>query len=613
MENTKTCKNFKALIIAVSLTLPIFYPLLDPRFYWSHEKAYPLLRLAAYHQNVISGKPFCRWFPDFARGFGLPIMEFFPVLPLYIAEVFRLAGFSTINSLKLLIAAMTFFAAWGAFSLGNELWGRSGGFITSILYSYAPYKLVNLYVRGDLNEYMAMAISPWILLVILKSAKSTHMPLFSISSIVAFALPALSHYPSSVIHYPLYTGWILALTPIALKKRTYLIHNFLSLTLGLFITATYWATAFFSRHLVQMEEMTQGFADYKQHFIYFRQWFSFYWNFGASVAGPGDAISFQIGNFAFLAMIPGLIFTYRHIKFHRDKRVVVVSAIAFLLVSTFFTHHLSAGLWSAITILPLIQFPYRILSVPSVMAALLGGSLGYLIDRKIVHYKKTILCIISLVIMGGSFRMCRVAEYLNLSEEDLTPDRIRQIAHTHSTGEYIPQPVGDRYPPPVHVTFTLETIPESGFSREQTEVRLSRMLENASRIETWEGNYLPLGQVMVRPGHYERTEGSLDVIEAEFSRCRSTFTIDASSESVMRVNQFYFDGWQAYLNNRKHSVRPDPMTGLIQTTIPIGTHTLELTYCNLPLSRLLDITGVFTIFTLCLVVIVRKYQDGKQK
>ncbi len=607
MKTIVSIPKLSEFVLVAASTLPIFYPLLDPRFYWSHEKAYPLLRLAAFHQNVISGNPFCRWFPDFARGFGLPIMEFFPVFPLYVAEIFRLAGFSTINSLKLLIVAMTFFAAWGAFLLGNELWGKSGGYITSVLFSYAPYKLVNLYVRGDLNEYMAMALLPWILFLVLKSAKSDNLPLFSFPMIIAFGLPAISHYPSSVIHYPVYTGWILALTPMAVKKSAYLRHCFLSMALGLFITSTYWATAFFSRHLVQMEGMTRGFADYRQHFIYFRQWFSFYWNYGASVAGPGDAISFQIGNFALMALVPGLIFSYKYLKQYRDKHVVVCAATAILVISVFFTHHYSSGLWEIITILPLIQFPYRILSVPSVMVALLGGSAGWLIDRKKTKHSRIFTFLILVTIIAGSFRMCRVAEYLSFSEDDLTPDNIQRVAHTHSTGEYIPQPVGDRYPPPVQINFTLEKFPESGFTREQTEERLARMLQNASEVELWEGKYLPLGHIMVRPGQFEVTEGTMNVLRQKPSGCRQQFSLDAAEKSVFRINQFYFEGWQSYLNGQLHPIQPDPQTGLIQTFIPKGSHTFELKYHNLPLSRILDITGLITLFTLCVFVLVRKF------
>ena len=89
--------------ITAVCNLPIFVPLMNSGFFWSHENAYFLWRVVAFHQNVSAGEPLCRWFPDFARGFGLPFLEFYPVFPLYLTEVFKLAGVSTFLSVKLMM------------------------------------------------------------------------------------------------------------------------------------------------------------------------------------------------------------------------------------------------------------------------------------------------------------------------------------------------------------------------------------------------------------------------------------------------------------------------------------------------------------------------------
>lgn len=593
-------------------TLPLYHPLLDPRFFWSHEAAYPLFRLASLHQNVLSGNPLCRWFPDFARGFGLPILEFFPVLPLYIAEGVRLMGFSTINSLKILIVLMTIFAAVGAWMLGNALWGKSGGYLSAVLFSYAPYKIVNLYVRGDLNEYMAMAVSPWILYLILSSARQKNPPYLSVGTLAAMCIPAISHYPSSVIHYPMYTLWILILAPAAKKPAGFLVRNFLSLALALLMTSTYWASAFFSRHLVQMEGMTRGFADYKQHFIGFKQWFSFYWNYGASVYGPGDAISFQIGNFALLFLLIGLIGSIKRKNETRLLYMSVFAALVLLTASTFLTHGFSNRIWSLLPVLPLIQFPYRILSVSSLMSALLAGSLGRVFDSSFYRYRKPLTAILSLLVIGSSIHMCRVAEYLNLDETGLTAKAIRHVAHTHSTGEYIPQAVGNRFPPPEPVNFTLEKIPETGFTRQQTESRLSRMLEKAGEIETWKGSVMPLGHALVIPGQYEIIRGDIFATMTRLSPCRHTYRLDAVSPGAIRINQFYFEGWTATLNALPIRMEADPDTGLIRIDIPAGNHTLCVAYRNLPLSRYLGTAGLCTIIAICLLLIIRKFRYDKK-
>ncbi|MGB3977107.1 MAG: 6-pyruvoyl-tetrahydropterin synthase-related protein [bacterium] len=571
-----------------------------------------MLRLASFHQNVLHGGICCRWFPDFAWGLGLPVLEYFPVSPLIFAESFRLMGFSTINSLKILIVMMTFFAAFGAWLLGNSLWGKSGGYITSILFSYAPYKMVNLYVRGDLNEYMAMAVSPWILYLILSSAKQENPGLLSFATTAAMCIPAITHYPSSVIHYPMYLIWISMLAPAAHKPARYLARNILSLGLGLWIASPFWVSAFFSRHLVQMENMTKGFADYKQHFIYFKQYFSFYWNYGASVLGPGDAISFQIGNAALLCFLIGIPITLKQKNKNKLITCAVLAASTILIISIFLTHQSSQKIWQLLPILPLIQFPYRLLSIASVLAALLGGSIGVFFDNRFKPHRKVFTITTSIIVILGSLHMCRAIEYLNIDENDLTPENIRRVKHTHSTGEQIPMTVQGRFPPPEPVTFTLKKIPETGFTREQTEARLAQMVKNTLKMETWTGSAIPLGNVLVYPNQTDILQGDIQIDEISKTGCRRVYKVNAATSGEIRINQFYFEGWTTLLDNTPFPAGPDSETGLIKIDLPQGQYLLTVSYRNLPISRILAKMSFFTIIIFLLYGVSRKiYHERK--
>ncbi len=590
------------LLIVFACNIPIFLPLLNGRFFWSHENAYFLWRVVSFHQNVVDGMPFCRWFPDFARGFGLPFLEYYPVLPLYLTEIFKLTGASTINSIKLLIVVITLLAAWGAWLLGKEIWGRTGGLVTACLFSFAPYKMVNLFVRGDINEYAAMAAAPWILWLITRSAGKDIRHPVCLATTIAFCVPALSHYPSCVLQYPLYTFWILCLALSAKQPRRFLIQNLLALGAALLLTSTFWASAFLSRDLVQMEGMTQGFADYRQHFIAPLQWFSWYWNFGASVRGPGDAISFQIGNVAFIATLiglPGLIILFKRPD---HRRAAIWCAVPILALSLFLTHHSSAWVWSVVPVLPMIQFAYRILAIPALMIALLGGAAGFTIEHRIPRYRILATAVVILMIVIVSLRMCRVAGFMQVSESELRPSQVRRAAHTHCTGEYIPRAVGKRFPPPVPITFTLEKIPEDGFSREQTEARLKRWLTTAAELETWEGETIRIGNADVRPGEIDVIAGKASVVGKEMSACSRNYLIRAETPVTLRFNQFYFQGWRASLDTQPATLKPDPDTGLILVEIPSGEHSLLIAYHNLPLSEKL---GVISLLTAVLLIISR--------
>lgn len=574
--------------------LPLFLPLLNSRFFWSHENAYFLWRVVAFHQNAIAGEPFCRWFPDFARGFGLPFLEFYPVLPLYITEGFKLSGASTFLSVKLTIMLVSVLAAWGAFLLGRSIWGIRGGLITAVLFSYAPYKLVNLFVRGDINEYVAMAASPWILYLIVRSASTEIRHPVSLPGIIVFGIPAITHYPSCVIQYPVYVFWMLCLFRSAKQPRRFLLQNSVSLAGALSVTSTYWASAFFSRHLVQMEGMTRGFADYRQHFITAAQWFSSYWNFGASVKGPGDAISFQIGNIAFIAMMAGIPFVIRPARKIPLFRNLLACSLICLIASVYLTHASSAWLWTRIPVLPMLQFAYRLLAIPALMISILGGSAGLLLEKLPHRSRPWLTAGFIVLIVIGSVHMCRVAAFMNLSDSDITPLHIRKAAHTHCTGEYIPRAVGKRFPPPVPVTFALEKIPEEGFTREQTEARLRNWLKTATDIETWNGTEIPIGSAVVKPGGFDVIEGRMTVAANPQSTCSTIYRIDAETSGTLRINIFYFEGWTAEINGREAPLHADPDTGLIRVEIPPGQHDLHVNYRNVPVSRSLSILGLIT-------------------
>jgi len=622
MTKTKTISKQKTIaksrisgwfdtLIVMGFTLPIYIPLLKAQFFWSHENAYFLWRLASFHQNVIAGMPFCRWFPDFARGLGLPFLEFYPALPLYISEVFKLSGLPVILSIKLAIVAITLFAAMGAYKLGNAVWGRFGGIITSVLFSYAPYKMLNLYVRGDINEYMALAGLPWALWIVYKTANDQKVKIFSLASISIFAIPALTHYPSCVIQYPVIFFWMLALLSTAADRKSYMIRNSLSLLLALIISSGYWLSAFMSRHLVQMENMTKGFADYTKQFIDLNQFFSFYWNFGASVLGPGDAISFQIGNFAFIGLLCGLPVLIK-LLFKTSVRARAVQASVIMLIAGMFLMHSSSHwFWEHISVLPMLQFPYRILVIPALMISLLGGSCGILLQKiNNTKLQTTSVLLIAVLIVSGSFYMCKAAEYMDIDADDLTPEDIQLAAHTHCTGEYIPKAVGKRFPPPKPVTFTLHKIPEAGFSREETENRLAGWLKNASHVETWEGGILPIGDKKVDPGETFVIHGNIRLNKQTGPIINRSWKVNAKTPGAIRINQFYFQGWSAWLDEESVALQPDESTGLIRIEIPEGTHQLHLQYQNLPLTRLLSWLGLMVLISVLIIHVREKAQQN---
>ena len=69
-----------------------------------------------------------------------------------------------------------------------------------------------------------------------------------------------------------------------------------SLILGFGLSAFFLVPAFLEKNLVQTETLTRFDLDFRTHFVTVKQLFlDRFWGYGASVLGPNDTISFQIG------------------------------------------------------------------------------------------------------------------------------------------------------------------------------------------------------------------------------------------------------------------------------------------------------------------------------
>src|SRR4030066_728885 len=118
----------------------------------------------------------CRWSPDMSFGYGQAMFNFYSAFPYYLGLLYKLVfSASFIGSAKFLFAASLLIAGFGMFFLAKELWGYLGGIVSLVLYTYAPYHAVDVYVRGALSESFALAVLPFVWLfsyeIILKRKK----------------------------------------------------------------------------------------------------------------------------------------------------------------------------------------------------------------------------------------------------------------------------------------------------------------------------------------------------------------------------------------------------------------------------------------------------------
>ena len=146
--------------LGVLMTFPMW------RGYWfdAHEYSRYVSRLVEYLHGLHDGALFPRWASDFYGGFGSPFLNFFPPGVFAVAAPFTAVGFSIPMALKVALFLFTVAGALGACALARGETGRlDAALVAGAAFLFAPYRFVDLFLRGDLAEYAAISLVPWTL------------------------------------------------------------------------------------------------------------------------------------------------------------------------------------------------------------------------------------------------------------------------------------------------------------------------------------------------------------------------------------------------------------------------------------------------------------------
>lgn len=335
----------------------------------------------------------CRWVPDMGFGYGYPLFNFYPPLPYYVGQLFRLTGFTFADTAKILFALQFFLSGAAMFVLGADLWGAVGGLLSAVFYIWAPYHSVDVFVRGAMNEAWAFVWFPlifWAIKKLIEKEKFKYLFWLAFS----YAMLLLTHNLMVMIFTPMMIVWILFWMA---KEKKLPWQNWLLFWKMFF--AGIWAiglAAFFtlpafveSKH-IQIESMFSGYFDWRAHFTSIDQLFiSRFWGWGPSLWGMEDGMPFPVGQIHWvLGLVILLLVVYRLVKQKKKQNNWFYWLIIGLFISaigyTFLTHQQSVFVWKIIKVLQMAQFPWRLLTGTAFFFSLLAGSFYYLTKKKLI-------------------------------------------------------------------------------------------------------------------------------------------------------------------------------------------------------------------------------------
>jgi hypothetical protein len=530
---------------------PIFWILIVsilPVFSWFHvgmpfvhDGQDHVTRIASFYASLTEGILVPRWAGNLNWGYGHPILMFLYPLPSYTASMFHVLGFSFVDSTKLVFIVGYVLSVIGMYIWMNASFGMKAAVIGSLLYGFAPYRFVDLHVRGAIGEHVAFIFPPLILFALLKLRKTFDLKyILGLASCMGALI--LSHNAVALMFLPLIGMYGLYLIWAEERKGRWIFvaRAIVGIILGFGLAAFFWIPALFEGKFTLRDIVTAGEA--LQRFVPPYMFLYSPWNYG----GGNDLTKF-LGLVQWIGLFSGIGI----ISTTKDKklRVVLSGLFALLVVSLIMMTSWSATIWREVKILQNFQFPWRFLTLSVFLVAAIGGiSLDTLLARiknvKVHHNIFLALCIAIVILTMHMW-----------------------------------------YPKGYHVrheSFYTGTYPGTTDTGESSPIWSTRFMERT-----------PANPLSVIDGEAVVTAGKRTSTIHEY-------VLDVKKPTLMLENTVYFPGWTIYLDGLPTGIQfqnPD-YRGLMLFRVTEETQNVRVVFEDTKIRRVSNLISLATIVVL---------------
>ncbi|MBI3397094.1 hypothetical protein HY045_01310, partial [Candidatus Woesebacteria bacterium] len=419
------------IILICALAIPTFIRMVKPGMFTTQD--FHFFRLFEFDKCFKDLQIPCRWAPDAGLGFGEPLFNFYGQLPYLFGEIIHISGFSLIDSLKSVFIFSLFASGVSMYFLAKRVWKDDlSSLISAIIYVYAPYRAVDVWVRGALPEALSFAIYPLILLSLDKfidDEKTTGLMWF----VLFLTALILTHNLSVLLFLPVILVWVLYRI-INMKKYKLLLKIVSGFVLAGLLSSFYLIPVITEAKYINLDATTLGYFNFRGHYVETSQLlFSRFWGYGASVFGPEDGMSLAIGQIQWVIPVLTLLLILLKRKIFENKTFVILFLLGWFLL--FMTHNKSIFLWLRVDYLKYIQFPWRFLAPATFVFTLASGKIAQLFSK----YKKLICLIIVVITIGLNYSFFGEDIWLNVKDSNLTGGEEWVRQRSASIADYWPK------------------------------------------------------------------------------------------------------------------------------------------------------------------------------
>lgn len=508
-----------------------------------------------------------RFVQELGYGYGYPLFNFYGPLPYYFGSLFFLLGIDLIVATKLMITIGFCAAFFTMYYCAKRFWGSGGALLSAILYTFAPYHAVQLYVRGAIGEMFAYALLPLVVLGCFEITRPKPSSKILGLSIMGTTLLYLSHTVSLYMTVLLLTPFVLAVITITTLRHKSLFSPNLFKTLAFYLlpilfSAYFWLPAITELSSTRLNLQTGNDVVFSQHFLSVGQLWNSTWGYGGSAPSQEiDGMSFMIGKAAVVLAVCALFLTLIFRKYSKTNYFLM----SLMLLTILFTTQASQFLWNTVPMMGLIQFPWRWLLFISLFTTLIAGYLVPAIKTHFANRPQFFRPAFLVIIFALTFQLIysrdfdvkffRPATYYMKNAQEA-------VELQHLQGEV--SAVSDEY--------------------------LYRNIEPPTDIE----NLVSTLSCTMPCQIYD-----------DFSTpTQTTITLHAAQSGQLNIDKANFPGYRAYLNNSEASIAE--YQGMLGVTIPkAGDYTVRFDLQDTPIRLFANMLSLTSLLVTIIVLVVK--------
>lgn len=537
-KNIASNATMLGLMLVVMLSFWSIKSLIGRGYFPMHDDT-QVARVVVMGNALLHGQFPVRWVSDLGYGYGYPLFNFYGPLPYYLGGSLYALGVDSVLAAKWMFGIGTILAAVAMYFLLYPIMGLLAAITGSMIFLYAPYHAMEIFIRGSVGEYWAIAFVPLILLGVYKKRVTL--------AAVGLAGLILSHTILGFITTVMLTLSILAYLT---RKRDWYLLTFVILGIGL--SAFFWLPALVEMQYTRVNAMISSSAtSFSDHYICLSQLWNAPWGYGGSAPGCVDGMSFKIGKFHSIVFALSLLILFLNRSAKRLKKIntIVFVVTLYTLCIIFLTLPYSSFLWNIFPMTRFLQYPWRLLSFVIIGIGITGAYLVASWKAPIVRFFIGAVIIVSTIMINAKLFVPQY-QYLRDSNQFETKEELR-FRISKISDEYLPPDVP-------RVTNVNDVINET-IAQTQS---------------------LKVNEIM-RKETYEKYE------------------VTSAYEQTVPLRIAYFPGWKIFLNGKE--TLPSIVQGLPSVIVSEGQSIIEMKFTNTPIRTVANCISLVSL-VVCIAI-----------